>query len=472
MSLFSIQINKESLPIPLYNNARLYSFYDPIKEATRYADQKYSGGKNIIIIGDVGFYLAKVLSCHQARPKLFVIAPRLKCDQATLLQHNLPPQAIFFDTDNLTTLLAKLDKALTDKMLFETQILVWQTALNLVPNLKELASTIYCYFSQRVATLKTANHFGFNWIKNGINHSLSSCQYHTIPKSNKPVVIVASGASLNGLTNFLKKIRERVTLICVSSAYLTLLHYKIDPDYLVATDGGYYAKRLLAPLHYSSKNLPIFITTLHGACTNYPKVALIDQGSIVDKALSGFHKYAFSLEETPSVSCTALLLARKIWEQEIFVVGLDLGSNNEKLHCVPHISINRLHTNSSRLNQVQCSCYNFFVGGSLVSLQRYKEWFLEYTKRDTNWYRVEATMATELKNTITASDAYNLICSHKKNEHHSSTPTSYEKKITPTKNEIAAALTKHKKAILEDFYPNFEDEQKAEIWKRIMAFTK
>ena len=45
MSDFSVILNNQQQPIPLYKGNRLYSFYAPEKEVARYIDLKYTNKK-------------------------------------------------------------------------------------------------------------------------------------------------------------------------------------------------------------------------------------------------------------------------------------------------------------------------------------------------------------------------------------------------------------------------------------------
>ena len=467
MSDFSVILNNQQQPIPLYKGNRLYSFYAPEKEVARYIDLKYTNKKSVIVIGDVGYYLTKALYERNGVKNILVIIPKIECLDAPLLEKNIPECVSICKTLNKDQIILQLEKWLNWQLLFDTQILVWENSLKNIPMLIDICQLVYSYFSQRVATLTTSNYFGFNWIKNAIHHSLYANSSYQIPMSKKTVALVASGASLNNHIGFLKEKQNELTIICVSSALKTLFHHKVKVDYVVATDGGYHAKTLLVPLEREIKNHPpLLITTLHSAKTKYFATTLINQNSSIDKALGEFHQYSFNLPETPSVSCTALLIARKLSSLPLLVFGLDLDSENEKIHATPHPSYDKAHNKSSKINPIQNQLYSNYMGSSLNALIRYREWFIDYQKEDKQWFRVETNGSPQIDNVISIKQAFKLLSQNKNTE--ISNGFIAHKKKTITKNEIIKKLCKHKESILLDFYPNFDDNKKEKIWNKIV----
>ena len=84
-----------------------------------------------------------------------------------------------------------------------------------------------------------------------------------------PVVICASGPQLKPCINTIKTSQDKIFIICLSSALSVLVKNGITPDFILTTDGGFWAGE---HLKYLKKNPGI---TLAAPCEAFiPKKIL------------------------------------------------------------------------------------------------------------------------------------------------------------------------------------------------------
>jgi hypothetical protein len=111
----------------------------------------------------------------------------------------------------------------------------------------------------------------------------------------------------------------------------------LEPDMVVATDGGYWSRLHLYPL--ASKPLPIAspLTALpSSAIYRGSGLLLLDQGSFAESELLPFLCPGVALPPHGTVSGTAIQLAARLTDGPVIVAGLDLASFGDMGHTRPH----------------------------------------------------------------------------------------------------------------------------------------
>lgn len=227
------------------------------------------------------------------------------------------------------------------------------------------------------AALATHSYFALRWIKNAVSFCMTAQRTALIRRGSVPVVVAASGVSLQDALPLLKKMREGIFLIAVSSAALPLFHAGIQPDLVISTDGGFWAHSHLEILkHYPE--IPIALSA-EAAC---PKkllrintiIPLEFPDGLESRIVSecGFH--SVPAERNGTVSGTALHLALSITDKPVFLCGLDLSPSPGMQHCCPNrleykgeIQDFRLAPKENRLSYARFHA---------ESLEIYRQWFV------------------------------------------------------------------------------------------------
>ena len=226
------------------------------------------------------------------------------------------------------------------------------------------------------ASLVTHSYFAQRWFGNACIFCSSVKKTAFVKRGNMPVVITASGSSLENLPDLLKKCRNTYFLIALSSSLLPLLNAGIKPDIVLSCDGGYWAKRHLEVLQ-NHHDIPVALS-VEAAC---PK-KIMETNTVIPLGFSdgletvmakscGFE--LMNAERNGTVSGTALKFALDITDGDVYFCGLDLAPGKGLQHCRPNrleliaeISDDRIKSKESRIARARVNSH---------SLEIYRQWF-------------------------------------------------------------------------------------------------
>lgn len=200
--------------------------------------------------------------------------------------------------------------------------------------LKILLNYQHNYWKNRYTSTK----MGQLWIKNCLKNidTLHNSYPFEELKSDKPIVVVGAGESLESTLGLLKENRESVFILSVDTALQSLLEVDIKPDAVLALEAQYYnlpdfygAKNLNIDLIYDLSSYPGVLKNLMGkrflVATKFSNSALLNR--VVDEKL--VNKL---LPPLGSVGITAIYLAMEITKNSIFLTGLDFAYKLGKTH--------------------------------------------------------------------------------------------------------------------------------------------
>lgn len=225
--------------------------------------------------------------------------------------------------------------------------------------------------------LQTRSYFGKKWLKNTLRFCYFSKNYIYIQKGTKPVIVCASGRSLEGCMPFLKKHREKFFLLSVSSALKPLCCNNIIPDLCLSTDGGYWAKCHLGRT-LKKHSVPLALP-LEAACfakdIKESNIIPLSYGDgPAEDLIKDYNIPATKAERNGTVAGTAVRLAENLTDSKIFVCGLDLKENSGYAHTSPNelenidaLKENRLFTKETRITPRTFSS---------ASMKIYRDWFI------------------------------------------------------------------------------------------------
>ncbi len=189
--------------------------------------------------------------------------------------------------------------------------------------------------------LITRGYFENRWLLNScrlIKFVRNTVQFTGM--TDLPAVVTASGPDLLCAVPAIKKYRDRIFLICVSSALRPLLSRGITPDLCVSTDGGYWAKKHLECLSEAPRRIPLALPP-EAACPS----GILSDGLILplaysdgpgSAALKAAGITAVTAERNGTVSGTAMRLAQTMTSGRIFMTGLNLSPQKGFQHTQPN----------------------------------------------------------------------------------------------------------------------------------------
>ena len=224
--------------------------------------------------------------------------------------------------------------------------------------------------------LATRSFFASRWIKNTIRFCLLSRKFAKVMPGEKPILMCASGPSLENSIPFIKRFRNYFNIICVSSAIEVLLYNQIIPDLCISTDGGYYAKKHFCGLLKNYPHIPVALShegAAPGFVFNNPIIPLDYKDGPGSKIIASIEHKTTTALRNGTVSGTAVNLALNLTRENIFCIGLDLAPSLGFSHTQPNILNN---TDSTKENRFY-TCETRITPRTFESpaLKIYENWF-------------------------------------------------------------------------------------------------
>lgn len=417
------------------NSIRLHSSYDPVKEAQRYvANLDISFIPSLIVVTEPALsYCACFL--RKRFPKAILVAIRFT---NLFDDYNSLWDKVFY-SDEIDSLLSIYGESL----LLATGFFSWQPSQQVFPD-----EYISCWNKIRNLLqtsrdiLATRSYFAKRWLKNTLLFCCRLSSTSLIKNGASPVLLVASGPSLDSSIEYIKKHRESLFIIALSSALLPLLNKKITPDLCVSTDGGYWAKK-----HIEKCPVPIALPAEAAVPPSLFNQTIIplEYGDGPETDLLKLCKIPFMKAlRNGTVSGTALEFALSITSGPVFACGLDLSNTVGFQHCQPNsIEMNdenkdfRLITKETRLFPQQLPSH---------SLEIYAQWFASQSKRfKDRFYRLShcnykfSNTLGEIKD-MNWNDFEEILQEYNKKHNNFSFPSLTEKKIQKKKERYAILL--------------------------------
>ncbi|MBO4546802.1 MAG: DUF115 domain-containing protein [Treponema sp.] len=280
-----------------------------------------------------------------------------------------------------------------EEALFQTVFFDWKPSAAAWPEQNKKAWTQIKEATLKAKTvLATREYFGKRWLKNKVSFFNHINKAAIIKQIQKPVVICASGPSLEGALESIKKARDKFFVCALSSAASVLAWNKIEPDLVLSSDGGWWAKKHLDPLRKVFKNVPLALEA-ESAC---PTILLrqkqilplcYDDDFISQKVYGALGVQCLPARRNGTVSGSALELFLSLCDKEIYFAGLDLAPSNKKSHALPNVLETerdaadfRLRTKATR--QAASS-------QASESLKIYQDWFEAYDLKGRSVYRIK-----------------------------------------------------------------------------------
>ncbi len=345
---------------------RLHSAYDPQKEADRFVAglQPDFAPAAIIVTEPALSYCTRPLKERFPAAKIGAVRFSTAFTQSDAEWDFIIPAG-----QTANNLLSVLDET----ELVSTLFLSWEPSQRAFPERyaavrKEIGAAI----ETARDVLGTRAYFAERWMKNACRFCLSVRRTALIAAGDAPVVVAASGPSLEASLPYIRRLRQSIFLIAVSSAYGPLVAAEIRPDVCISTDGGYWAKkhieRCAVPFAVSAESAvpetllerELCIPLYYG---DAPEAELLRACGIP----------AIGARRNGTVSGTAAELALTLTSGPVFACGLDLASGKGVQHARPNALEAGNAARDYRLNPAQTRLYpSEFESGSLAV---YRGWF-------------------------------------------------------------------------------------------------
>ena len=335
MGEVKIEANKNGDLTASVSGIRLCSAYSPQKEAERFVENLKCSFEpsTVVITGPCLDYTIEPLKKRFGEVKLCAVhytselAGKGNWDKEFL-------------SDSESNLAEELYSYLGEEEISATLFCSWP------PSEKIFADAYRHTWSEiKTAVIKSRNvlgtmtYFAKRWTENALNFCLFSRKNAYIQKGTSPVLICASGRSLETSIPYIKSFRKKFFLIALSSALSPLHNSGIIPDLILSTDGGYWAKKHLSFSLCNDYDVPLALPAEAACFKNFydRTIVPLSYGDGCSEALLkecgyiNMHAY-----RNGTVSGTAALFAMDITDGPIFFSGLDLAPSSGFAHTQPN----------------------------------------------------------------------------------------------------------------------------------------
>ncbi len=232
-------------------------------------------------------------------------------------------------------------------------IIEWKAAASYFSNESIIAwETVRLLLQKTHNVLATRSYFSKRWLKNMFNFCIFTKNSVLLKKVEKPILLIASGYTLQKSIGHIKEYKDRFFVISLSSALECLVQNDIIPDMCISTDGGYYAKNhldVLLKLHRRNIHIPLAVPAEGNVpkkiLERFPIIPLTYNDGLEARLLKYCDISAMNAERNGTVSGTAAVFALSLTDENVYSVGLDLSVGNTYSHAQPnaHEKIHSLH---------------------------------------------------------------------------------------------------------------------------------
>lgn len=201
----------------------------------------------------------------------------------------------------------------------------------------------------------TTRYWARRWMVNGLRNFLSAREYARIRPGRAPLVVAASGPSLEPALEALESFRGRFRLWALASAAGACLRRGWVPDLVVSTDPGAWADRHFDALLRARAAPPCPLASpisarIPPAVRNRHPLILLSPGRSPEEDLpTAADLPAAAVPSRGTSAADALALARRSTSGPVLAAGLDMAARDLRSHCRPYGLDSRVLAREGRL---------------------------------------------------------------------------------------------------------------------------
>ncbi len=370
MDTMQFSLTKTGKQTCTVNGIRLHSAYDPVKEAQRFVSGLDFGFiPSLVVVTEPALsYCVDFL--RQAYPDAILVAIRFTHD---FDEYNYLWDKVFYHDQVIQIL-----NTYGEDVVLATGFLSWQPSQQVY---SEEYNDCWQQIKSLVQTsrdiLGTRSYFSKRWLKNTLSFCSRLKNASIIEPGTAPILLVASGPSLESSLDYIIKHRDSFFLIALSSALSPLLAAGIKPDLCISTDGGYWAKR-----HIDFCPVPLALPAEAAIPAQLfeKNIIPLKYGDAPESELLDICKIpALQAIRNGTVSGTALELALAITTGPVFACGLDLATAVGFQHCQPNRLEMGAEAKDQRLAPKETRLFHQQLPSQ--SLEIYAQWFISQSTR-------------------------------------------------------------------------------------------
>jgi hypothetical protein len=330
----------------------LHSRYDPLGEAEKYIDALPLGGeiRYFILIEPALGYCVPALRRRFPGARIIALHVSAFFGPPSRPRGEEPPGALRPDalwSPHIGVGLREfLAGEIPDVEARGVKIIEWRPSLRAYGSAYlELLAETAGFIKEIDANARTVRGFGRRWFRNALRNLGLIRRVLRWGSPGPSWVITGAGPSLEEAIPLIKKQREREPLLIlgVSSSVPALRAGNLEPDLVLATDGGgwalfhlYETLRARTPALAASLN-----AALPSQCAGFPILPLSDGSLWQEIMLRTLGIPSLSLPQRGTVTAAAVDLALRLTGGKIYLAGMDFAHRDIKTHARPY-SFDRL----------------------------------------------------------------------------------------------------------------------------------
>ena len=343
-------------PVCRADELYLHSPYAPEREAERFIERMLGdrAPTAIVLIAPCLDYLSPLLRARFPGATIAALQP-----DAFFRDKEMGGEDAIWYPDSALSLADFLDRAIDEDAVSGLAVLEWQPGVQAFPEAAaRFREALRFSLDRLTGSAATIKAFGRRWVANACRSFLLVERIAAPFELSCPVVLAAAGPSLGASLAALAPYRRRFALLAVSSALAACRAAGMEPDLVVATDGGFWSRVHLYPLARRPALLAAPLTALPSAqlWRGLP-LLLLDQRSFAESALLPALGEALGLPPHGTVAGSGLRLAARLSSGPIVAAGLDLAARGEQEHASPHAFDGILAAAEKRLAPRSSSSY-------------------------------------------------------------------------------------------------------------------
>jgi hypothetical protein len=351
--MLEVVSSRSGQPTARIKGTHLHSPYDPEKEARRFIREsiKQPNPSTVLLLGvGLGYLYREVVRSFPNAAVVLVFYHEAVCKSFTAA----PPTGMFWHPGQKGSLLQFLRSRIHELEAEGLAVVEWPASARVFPEVSLRANrALHQLYREIRGTLVTTAALGRRWLKNSLANFLGIEKIFPPPyrgPGRGPIVIAASGPSLQDGIGFLSAHRELIELWALPSSLNFLLSRGLLPDSVVLTDPSYYAFHHLRCAKDHGIHLTMPLSAARGSWRISARVSLVNQETPVERTLLDRAGVAAPVVRAQgTVAATALLLALGRRRTPVIFMGLDFCYRDIISHVRPNNFENWLAPKSNRL---------------------------------------------------------------------------------------------------------------------------
>lgn len=396
------------------NGLKLHSPYNPAREAERFAKTKIqTKPSKILVLGPGLGYLLE--ACRKLFPEAQLLAVFYHIDFFNWYGGKTAESCLY---ENPAALSGFLRRNIHEIDLEGFLVLEWPGSGRIFSAISKLVnSVVRNVILELHSNFLTTESFGKKMLLNSVKNFLFHSNIVETDKINRPVLIAASGPSLENAVTSIRKYRDKFFLLSLPSSLELLHHHSIVPDAVITTDPGFYSGyHIFSRYRNFSQNLltvKSFSAAVSPAVFSTPTMFLGWDPLFERDFLIRYYCSDKIIPETGTVAGTALELTLLLKSPAVFFAGLDFSYRDLLSHARPHSFYSLFLSQNKKTNPFHSVLFSrrisFFEKSN--SFSAYRTWFSEKLKPcGTVFYRLcPSSVAIPGFKTIDESDFSKLL---------------------------------------------------------------